>query len=44
MMNVILKFFNLFIIFIFQVQVKDHQFHPPPIPHFILLQLKCENY
>ena len=40
MMNLIFKFFNLFIIFIFQVQVQDYQFQPPSIPHFLLLQLK----
>ena len=40
MMNLIFKFFNLFIIFIFQVQVQDHQFQPPRSPHVPLLQLK----
>ena len=40
MINLILKLFNLFIIFVFQVQVQDHQFQPPLIPHFPVLQLK----
>ena len=37
MMNLIFKFLNLFIIFIFQVQMQGRQFQPPPIPHFPLL-------
>ena len=45
MMNLIFKFFNLFIIFIFQVHVQDHQFQPPSFLIFLYCNLRgVTNY